>query len=448
MVSIRSFLKSDFLKNAGMLFGSSSLTQLIALVVVVPALTRIYPDAGLHGDMTLFMSIMAIGAAFFTLKYDQAVMVEDDRDKAKSLVKLSVLINLSFLLVTYLVLFLFKTPFTKYLGFVTTPSWLYLVPFTIFLTAMVDILNVWWNREKKYKKLSFNRIATFAGSSGYKLLHGALKFNGSNGLILGHSIGQLLSVVLFLPKRIKANTKVEIQQLKDLWHKYKSFRNWATPSSLVNVIGAQIPVFLILFFFDRESNGHYGNAMKLTYLPLTAVSYAISQVLFERLARIKNDTTEAVKLGYNILYFLFFLALIPVVAMVVWGDIITPFILGEGWEISGVMTQIMVLFCFAMYVSSPFAVAFEVYNRLRLQFVFTSLFAILTGVALAITFQYTKDIYMGLMVFAVVGILVRLGMLIACLRLIGHNPIFKLLAGIFIIAISLVVGFTLRYWIF
>jgi len=38
--------------------------------------------------------------------------------------------------------------------------------------------------------------------------------------------------------------------------------------------------------------------------------------------------------------------------------------------------------------------------------------------------------------------------LIACLRLIGHNPIFKLLAGIFIIAISLVVGFTLRYWIF
>lgn len=447
-MSLTSFLKSDFLKNAGMLFGSSSITQLISLVVVVPALTRLFPDPGVHGDMTLFMSLMAVGAAFFTLKYDQSIMVEDDRNKAKSLVKLSVIINVSFLIISYIILLLLQNPFSTYLGFTKPPSWLYLVPITIFLTAMVDILNVWWNREKKYKKLSGNRIATFVGSSGYKLLHGALKFNGPNGLIVGHSLGQLLSVVLFLPKRIKENASIEVDQIKALWHKYKSFRNWAMPGSLINVIGAQIPVFLILFFFDRESNGHYGNAMKLTYLPLTAVSYAISQVLFERLARIKDNTSEAIKLGYNILYFLFFLALIPVVVMVVWGDVITPFILGEGWEVSGVMTQIMVLFCFAMYISSPFAVAFEVYNRLKLQFVFTSLFALLTGTALLITFHYTNDIYMGLMVFAVVGILVRLGMLTACFRLIGHNPIFKLLAGIFIIAISLVVGFTLRYWIF
>ena len=430
-----------------MLFGSSTITQLIMLVVVIPILSRIYTVEE-HGDITTFMSIMAVGAAFFTLKYDQAIMVEDNRENAKSLVKLSSLINVVWFVISSLVLWIWRNPLSEYFGFQTVPSWLYLVPITIFLTSMIDILNVWWNREKKYGKLSFNRIATFAGSSGYKIAHGLLKFRGPNGLILGHTIGQAISVILFLPKRISHNITFDANALKMLWTKYKSFRNWATPSSLINVIGSQIPVFLILFFFDRETNGYYGNAMKLTYLPLTAVSYAISQVLFERLARIKHDSSEAIKLGYNILYFLFFLALIPVVVMVVWGDIITPFILGENWEIAGVMTQILVLFCFAMYVSSPFAVAFEVYNKLKLQFVFTGLFAVLTAAALFITLHITNDIFVGLMMFSIVGVMVRIAMLIACIKLIGHNPMFKILLGIFIIAVSIVIGLTFRYWIF
>lgn len=417
------------------------------LVVVIPILSRIY-TVEQHGDITTFMSIMAVGAAFFTLKYDQAVMIENKRETAKSLVKLSTLINLSFFFITSILLWIYRLKISEYFGFLTVPLWLYLVPFTIFLTGMVDILNVWWNREKKYAKLSFNRIATFSGSSGYKLVHGLLKFRGPNGLILGYTIGQLISVALFLPKRIQQNLTVNPSELKLLWDKYKSFRNWAMPSSLVNVIGSQIPVFLILLFFDRETNGYYGNAMKLTYLPLTAVSYAISQVLFERLARIKDDVQASIKLGYNILYFLFFLAFVPVVVMVVWGDVITPFILGDNWEVAGVMTQIIVLFCFAMYLSSPFAVAFEVYNKLKLQFFFTSLFAITTTLALFLTLQATNDIYMGLMAFSVVGIFVRLAMLISCFRLIGQNPLFKILFGIFIIAVVTVIGFAVRYWIF
>ncbi|MFT7590655.1 MAG: hypothetical protein ACI9UJ_000566, partial [bacterium] len=202
-----------------MLFGSSSITQLLALVVVVPLLTRIFPDKGVHGDMTVFMSIMAIGASFFTLKYDQAVMIEDDRETAKSLVKLASIIAFVFFVLSYVFLAIFSTNIASYMGLLETPSWLYLVPLTIFLTAMVDILLVWWNREKKYKKLSFNRIATFIGSAGFKIVHGGLKFNGPNGLILGHTFGQLISVVLFLPKTIVKNLSVNKEILVYLWRR-------------------------------------------------------------------------------------------------------------------------------------------------------------------------------------------------------------------------------------
>ncbi len=430
-----------------MLFGSSTITQLITLVVVIPLLSRWYSPEQ-HGDITTFMSILAVGASIVTLKYDQAIMVEHDREKAKTILKLATLINLGFLILSSCLLVLFRQPIAQLLDFQQPPFWIYLIPPTIFLTGMVEVLMVWWNREKHYKNLSSNRILTFGVSAGYKLIHGWFKYSKINGLVLGHALGQFFSVLFFLPRSVFTNLTFNGSEAKSLFKQYKSFPTWAMPSGLINTFGSHIPVFLIVFFFDRETNGQYGNAMKLTYLPLVAVSHAISQVLFERLARIKNNTDEAIKLSYNILYFLFFLALVPVLAMLIWGDIITPFILGDNWETAGIMTQIMILYCFAMYISSPFSVAFEVYNRLRLQFSYTALFTLLTGIGLFVALKITHDIYIGLVVFALIGIIVRLAMLISCFRLIGQNPMFKILIGVFIIAVSLAAGAGIRYWLF
>ena len=444
LVSVLTFLKSDFLKNAGKLFGSSTITQIMALLVVTPLLSRLYAPE-LHGDITTFLSILAIGASIATLKYDQAIMVEEDRNRAISLVKLASLINVAFLIVSHLSLFLVGSKLAHIMGFNSVPMWFYFIPITIFLTAMIDIYTVWWNREKEYNKLSSNRIITFGTSSGYKLLHGFLKFGRPNGMILGHAIGQLFSTLLFTPKTIFKHLHVTKGELVKLSKKYRSFPGWAMPSSLINVLGTHLPVFLVLYFFDRETNGHYGNAMKLTYLPMTAVSYAISQVLFERLARIRSSKAESINLSLQILYFLFFLAFIPVVVMLTWGDVITPFILGESWEMAGQMTQIVVLFCFAMYLSSPFSVAFEVYSKLNLQFIYTTIFTALTALAMYITLQITQDIYMGLLAFSFTGVVVRLAMLVSCFRLIGYNVIAKILFGLAIIVGLSGLGYATRY---
>lgn len=446
MVSVRTFLKSDFLKNAGKLFGSSTITQIMALLIVTPLLSRLYAPE-LHGDITTFLSILAVGTSIVTLKYDQAIMVEEDRSRAITLVKLASIINAAFLILGYALLFIAGNSMANWMGFNTMPIWFYFIPITIFLTAMIDVYTVWWNREKAYNKLSSNRIITFGTSAGYKLLHGFLQWGRPNGMILGHAIGQLFSTILYTPKAIYKHFHFAKDELVRLFKKYRSFPNWAMPSSLINVLGTHLPVFLILYFFDRETNGQYGNAMKLTYLPMTAVSYAISQVLFERLARIRNDQAASIKLSLEILFFLFFLAIIPVLAMLVWGDVITPFILGESWEMAGKMTQIVVLFCFAMYLSSPFSVAFEVYSKLHLQFVYTALFTIVTAVSLLLALHFTGDIYMGLMAFSFSGIIVRMAMMVSCFRLIGYNVIVKILLGLAIIAGLTALGYTVRFWI-
>lgn len=425
-----------------MLFSSTGITQFLMLLIV-PILSRIYSPAQ-HGDMTSFLQLMAIGSALTTLRYEHAIMVESDRDQARDLVKLSLWINAGWLLLFTLILFVFQNFLLNLLDLKTFENWLYLIPITIFLIGSVETLSVWWNRERKYKKLSGNRIATSVSASGYKLIHPSLKMFQINGLVLGHTLGQLVSLALYLPKSANHHLKTNWTNLKGLAKQYKTFPMWAMPSTLINVVGTAMPVFIISYFLGRETNGYFGNALKLTYIPMGALAYAFGQVFYERLARYR-DQQERFELSRNIIRFLYFLSLGPVIAMAVWGDVIAPFILGADWYVTGQMIQIVVVFYFVMSLTSPFASAFEVYGKLNQQFWFTTLFTIFTTLALFLTLHYTNNIYHALMAFSFVGILVRLAMLIACFKLIGKSVIRTILFGLAILTAGITLATFIRY---
>ncbi|MCB9261212.1 MAG: oligosaccharide flippase family protein [Flavobacteriales bacterium] len=445
-VSVFNFIKTDFLKNAGKLFGSAAIVQVLNLLLITPLLARLFSKEQ-HGDLTVFTSIISVCVAFCTLKFEHATMVESNDEKAQNLISLSLFINLLFVCLFYLFLFLFGGAFASFMGFSSVPFWFYLTPPAIYFTAGFDIFNIWWNREKRYTKISSNRLLNFSSKSAYQLFHGFLFANKNNGLILGHILGQIISFVAYLPKNFALFLKPHVAPFRQLAKQYKSFAIWLTPSALINVLGTQLPVFIILMFFDRETNGLYGNALKLTYLPLTAVSFAISQVLYEQLARLKNNVAETQKLATNILRFQFFLAIIPVAVLVVWGDVLTPFLLGETWQDAGPMVQILALFSFAMYISSPFASAFEVQNRIHLQFVYTSLFTLLGCVGLYVSLHYFHNILGGLLVFTACSSIVRIAMLINCFHLLKTKIVGQVLVGLSLLAAVIFVLQGVRfYW--
>lgn len=396
-----------------------------------------------HGELANFLSILSIGVAVVTFKYDQAIMVEDDRDKARNLVKLSLWINIAWFVVISLALLVFKPWILSFYGLSTFSTWLYFIPITIFTVGCVETLTVWWNRERKYRKLSANRIVGSAVSASYKTLHGWLSSGWTNGLVAGHFFGQLLNALLFLPRTTIKHLKTDWKELKALALKYANFPKWAMTSTLVNAIGAGLPIFIITGSLGQDMTGYMSNAQKLTHLPMSAVSLAIGQVFYERLARLRSEK-DRFQLSLDILKFLYVLAIVPVLIMMVWGDVIAPFILGKDWGVAGEMTRIVVLFYFVMYLSSPFAVAFEVYNRLNLQFVYTTVFTLFTGLALYLTIHFGGNVYWGLTAFCATGIVVRIAMMISCFKLIGHNPIRKIITGLIIIVVSFGLLYLLR----
>ena len=69
-------IKTDFLKNAGKLFSGSLLAQVIGFAALIP-LAQIYsPDQ--FGELDTYMKMAGVMVAIAGLRYEIAIVVEDD----------------------------------------------------------------------------------------------------------------------------------------------------------------------------------------------------------------------------------------------------------------------------------------------------------------------------------------------------------------------------------
>ncbi|MCB9240219.1 MAG: oligosaccharide flippase family protein [Flavobacteriales bacterium] len=437
------FLKSDFLKNSSLLFSSTGIAQLISFLII-PILARIYSPAE-HGVFTVFASVVSICIAFTGLRYDQAIVVEDDHHRAKHLAFLSIGTTLIWVVLFTVIIGLFGDQLYHLFNTDDSFPWLMWLPIAIAAAGCTEIMVMWLNRSRKYKKLASNRVWGMASGSAYKLLHPFQGMVKGNGLVIGQVIGHVLQLLVLVPLKSLRSIRVDWSVIKDVAKRYKSFPLLATPSALINIVGTYLPVFLIAHFFDESTTGYYGNATKLAFIPMSAVGHAVGQVYFERLARLKNDITERDKLSMDLLKFLFWLAVVPVTLLMIWGDTIVPFILGKDWQLSGTIAQVTVLFYFVMYFTGPFSAAFEVFDKLHRQLWFTAIFTVVTIGAMYVVLRLTDSLILALTAHAFVGILTRLAMLYDCFRLLEQRILMQVLKGILVVGGLTLLNLGIKY---
>lgn len=424
-------LRSNFLRNTGLLFSGSFLAQVLGLVVT-PLLSRIYSPED-FGALGLFNSIVAVVMVIAGFRYEMAIIVEDDRQKALNLTQLALGLNLLISGLILLALFLFDQIIVDALK-ITDPRWLYLTPLAVALGSMSESLVMWHNRAKKYGKLAGNKILKASSSAAYKLSH-PLIFSAGNGLVIGQLVGQISAFTHLFLKHSAELIKVDFKELRQASRDYKHFPIFSMPAALVNMLAVYMPFFVLSYFGGQEYPGYLENASKLTYLPMSMLAVAFSQVFFERIARIKDDKEMSAAVSHQLIQFLFFLSVIPVAILVVYGDKIIPAVLGSEWQLSGQFVQILILFYFSMYLTSPFSSAFEAYNKLRVHFIYNSIFLLTTTAALFITYKVYNDMLLALQAYAFTGTVLRLLILNYFFKLFGRSLIIKTFLGILIVAV-------------
>jgi len=433
-------INTDFFKNASLLFSGSLLAQIIGFGALY-FLGRIYAPED-FGEVETIMKLAGVFIAIGGLRYEMAIVVEEKTSQAEELLRLSLFLNFAISALIFCFILFFKNTIGGFFK-LNDPNLLFGLPVIVWITSSTESIILWQNRAKKFKKISVNRVLFSSSGTGYKLLHPFTLVSG-NGLFIGQILAQFLALLHMVYKLPVQLFKTTQQNLKAVSKTYRSFAVFSSPAAILNILATSMPVFVISAFDGQEATGYFGNAYKLTYLPMSMLSLAIGQVFFERIARIRSQKENASQMAHQLANTLFFIGIIPVIVMLVWGDQIAPLILGNQWEETGVFIQIMILFYFTMFLTSSFSSAFETYQKLKFQLGYNLIFLICTFGALYLGYRAGGNTRTALTWFSVVGIVLRLSILNYFFVLFGKNLIAKTIFAILITGVLAYLGFALK----
>lgn len=405
------------------------MAQIIGFASVF-VLGRLYEPSQV-GELEIVLKISAVLIAIAGLRYEMAIIVEDDQEKANNLTRLSLFLNFIFSCFTLAVLLLFKESIATFFGF-SSSNFLLFVPLMVWFSGSAEALLLHRNRDKKYKKISTNRVATSLSGVSYKIGHPILSPFQANGLLVGHILGQAVAfghMLYKLPLRI---FRYSTEQIKQVAKSYKSFPLYSMPGAVLNIVATSLPVFLISYYAGEDATGHFSYAYKLSYLPLSMLAMALGQVYFEKLSRSSTDKAESGELSKELLLFLSGLAILPCIILFFWGQELALFFLGDKWSDAGLYIENTILFYTAMFITNPFFCTFDVYKKLKSELLFNLVFMIFSGTAMIVAYRLFDSTIVALQWFSVIGILLRLSVLQYFFKLVGDFTLTKwlLFAGI------------------
>lgn len=376
-------------------------------VLVTPLLTRLYaPEA--FGTLALFTSITSIIGVVACLRYELAIMLPESDEEAANLLAVSLA---SVVLVAALTLSLASFGASLMVRLLKAPElgpYLWLVPPAVLFGGVFQALNYWNSRTKQFGRLSVVRVISSASTNAVKLGAGVAG-HATGGTLVGASVLGPAVSVLELGRRIWRDDGALLRRaircddmLRGL-RRHKRFPLYSTWGALLNSISWQLPAFLLSHYFSSAVVGQYSLGNRVLQVPMSLIGAAISQVFFQRAAVAKAEGVLARTVESGFRYLVAF-GMFPLLLLMLVGHDVFVVLLGERWAEAGVYAQILSVWTFVWFISSPLSTLFSVLERQDLALannliIFgTRLLALLLGGLLG-------DARIALFLFAVSGVL-------------------------------------------
>lgn len=412
---------SDVLK----LVGGTAFAQVLA-VIVSPVLTRLYgPEA--FGIVAIFMAITGIISVMACLRYEQAIMLPERDEEAINLLGLSLLISATLGLFLLPVLWLGKEPLLRLLNAQVVAAYIWLVPLAVFLSGAFMALNYWNSRTRRFGRLSLARINASISTTGAKLGAGLMGYPTGESLIGAGILGSAISTMVLGGQIWRDDHKILLESIcpkgmMEGLRRYKKFPIIDSWSELLNSISWQLPVFMLSAFFSPTIVGFYAFCNYVLQLPMSFIGGSISQVFFQRAAEAKANGTLS-SLVENVFQVFVTLGLVPLLMLTLIGKEIFIIFFGASWAEAGVYAQILSIWTFFWFISSPLSTVYYVLEKQEFGLKFNLANFITRFLALGIG-GLLGDSRISIFLFAISGILVYSYLLIAILKF-AEVPIAK-----------------------
>ena len=362
-------------RNVGTLLSANILAQAIGLLVY-PVLTRIYSPED-FGLLNLFLSIGGVLVILAGLEWYNAIVLPKSEREARAVVHVS-----CFSLWAFTGLLILTVPFSKPIARIfdmpDLASFYWMMPFFVLFVGFWNILNYWYIRTKQYKRISGYQMSQSCFSAGYKMAFAWLPFSG--GLIYATLLSPLCSLLLSLKlvgaKALRPFYAVEKPLCKEVAGKYANFPKFSMPRSLLNSIVGQLPVLVLTPLFGPRLVGFWGMALMLSFAPISMISHALYQVLYQKTAEWVNNKQSILRFYRH--YTRYVLMIVIPCFAVLWFFLpsLTAWLLGAEWRTVGEYIRWMLpwLTCSILAASTSYLV--DVFARQKAGLFFEILLAV------------------------------------------------------------------------
>jgi len=354
--------KSEFTKNVLTLMTGTTIAQAIP-VAISPILTRLYSPKD-FGVLALFVAITSIFGSIANGRYELAIMLPKKDEDAINILALGFIINVVLSLFLLLVVVVFHDNIVNLLNNKEIYPWLYLVPVSVFLMGLFNLLNYFNNRKKFYKDLAKANIYKSIGMAGVQLSFGFLK-TGAFGLISGQIFSQIISntKLFFNVKKLGLFGGIRKVKMIAMGKRYKDFPKFTMWSVLANTLSTHLTNILISSFYSVKTLGFYSLAQRILGMPSSLIGGSIGQVFFEEATKEKHQTGKAIKTFNSTLKKLLIIAIPSFMLLYFIVEDLFGFVFGKEWVVAGNYAKILIPWFCIRFISSTLSITNVVFEK-------------------------------------------------------------------------------------
>lgn len=350
-----SLVKSSFLRNIFTLIGGTAASQFLPLLAL-PVLSRIYSPED-FGVLALFTGIILILVPLFSGEYTQSILYAKKPEEAISLLGAANCVSLCALLITLILFIILSHTFNIFsYYFQSLPLAAGILPVSVYLQNLILALFNFYSRMGNFKIVSYGKISNAAATVSFSLLIGYFS-HWTNGLIYGYLLGQITTVILILYhyKMLKYSIThfFNFPCIIVALIKYKEYPKLILPSSLLNVLINQAPIYILGYYYNNAVVGFFSRSRQVLSIPISQIALSIGDV-FKREANQLYNSGQSVKSLYLKTGIWLTILSIPFLLIIfIFGPLLFKIAFGEEWRTAGEYSQILIFLFVLRFINTP-----------------------------------------------------------------------------------------------
>jgi O-antigen/teichoic acid export membrane protein len=343
--------------------------QALAAVLVAltyPATTRLYTPTQ-FGAFAAVVSLLSLVLTVTCLTYDQAIPLPEKEETAADLVVLSLICTVTITTLCAAVVLLFGRQLLGRFDAEALASYWWLLALAQLAGGLYVTFTGWAIRRRDYRGLAVARLAQAVLSSAGQVGAG-IAGAGAAGLVFGDGLGRVAAGGNLSGRArrqlLRSTGDVTAGRLRRTAIRYRRFPLIGSWSTLINSIGFEAPLLLLVAFYGSSAGGLFAFAQRLIGAPVALVVLAVSQVFVAEAAeRARDDATDLVEFFRATLRRLALVAAPLMVCIAVAATLLVGPVFGSKWHEAGTYIVLLTPLYTMQLLSSPLGGILSILER-------------------------------------------------------------------------------------